>query len=513
MNQFLRRDDGGVAVIYAISLIPLSLLTLTAIDFHRASSVRQALQDSLDAAALAVARSNATAPADVKALGEKVLQANLQPLTGATLQSFQFTPKSDGTIVATATVSVKPVITNLFTGEPMKVAASSETVRANYKLEIALVLDNTGSMSSNNKLTTLKDAATSLVDTLAAGAARSVEPDAVRISLVPFSQTVRLAPSYQTAVWMNQTASQTGNDYALAGADRFNLFKAMNITWAGCMESRPYPYDVRDDGAALTKPESLFVPYFAPDEPGNAGDTSWSNGSTNYEVTNSYLPDGIAQKVNGKTNPDYTNWSKRQGNIAKYGASGLSVTSSRGPNQGCGLEPTTRLTTDYAAIKASIKRMTAVGNTNVPFGMIWGWHTLSPNNPFGDGKPYGTQKLKKILIVMTDGENTNDDANNPNNSSYSGIGYLKQNRIGITDGTTAQRRTALDNRMAELCTNMKAKDITVYTVAVQVDQTAVNLLKACATSADHAYDVKNVSDMKTAFDAIAGSISNLRIAK
>ena len=53
------------------------------------------------------------------------------------------------------------------------------------KVEVALVLDNTGSMSyslgSQTKIVALRSAATGLVDTLAAAAARSADPNAVKI--------------------------------------------------------------------------------------------------------------------------------------------------------------------------------------------------------------------------------------------------------------------------------------------------------------------------------------------
>jgi hypothetical protein len=41
------------------------------------------------------------------------------------------------------------------------------------------------------------------------------------------------------------------------------------------------------------------------------------------------------------------------------------------------LAPLQRLSTN-SAVKTTINNMVAVGDTNIPFGLMWGWHVLSP---------------------------------------------------------------------------------------------------------------------------------------
>ena len=179
------------------------------------------------------------------------------------------------------------------------------------------------------------------------------------------------------------------------------------------------------------------------------------------------------------------------------------------------MQPLIRLTTNMATIKTGIDAMTAVGNTNIGMGLVWGWHTLTPNLPFGDGTAYKTLHVRKIVILMTDGENTNSTGGD-NGSDYSGLGYIWQKLLGssMTSSTSSSDRlTAMDNRLSALCTNMKAKDITIYTVRVEVTSGSSSLLQNCASTPDKFYDVQNVSTLGAAFDAIAGSIDNLRIIK
>jgi Flp pilus assembly protein TadG len=515
-SRFLKRyrtRGGGVAVTFALALIPMSMLGLAAVDFHRASSVKMQLQDALDAATLAAARSTATTQAGIQTIGANVLKANLKSFTDVSLTSSSFVLGNDGTVTSTAYVDVKPLIANLFLGSDMPVKAEAIVKRANNKIELALVLDNTGSMASSNKLTNTKTAATGLINTLAAAAARTTETDAVRISLVPFSISVRLPTTYKTATWMDQNAASPindliftqGNASTVNHANRWTLFNNMNISWAGCVESRKYPYDVQDTAPTTATPATLFTPFFAPDEP----DVSdYSNDSTwkNYDTTNNYIDDGLSANSGNK------NWWTRQGRTAKYVSSGLNTSNGKGPNMGCTMQPLSRLTTDYNSLKTSINAMVATGNTNVPMGLVWGWHTISPNTPFADGKAYGTDKLKKIIVLMTDGENTYGDANNPNESFYIGLGYIFQNRLGITSGTESQRRAKMDARMAELCTNIKAKNIELYVIGVMVDSYTSSLLSACATDSAHYFDVSQSSQLTDVFNTIAGSIANMHLS-
>jgi hypothetical protein len=467
--------------------------------------IKTGLQDSLDAAALAVGRSTITDPTQIQALGSSVLAADLKQYPNTQLQSASFT--LDGqTVQAAAQVSVTPIVANVFGGNNLTVTANSQVVRSMNKLEIALVLDNTGSMAGQ-KITLLKQAATNFVNVLAHAAAQSTDPDAVKIGLVPFTMTVNVGSAYQSANWIDQNGASPINDEIFSThANRFTLFQQMGVNWAGCVEQRQSPYDVQDTPPNPNTPATLFTPFFAPDEPGSSGtSTSW-NGMTWY---NNYLADGTTSTV----------WNVRQGLVAKYNTHTLrtgtnpSTGYQYGPNAGCTVQPLKRLTNSWTALNTAINAMTTGGDTNIPMGLMWGWHVLSPNAPFGDGVAYNTPRTTKIVVMMTDGQNENTPNTNGNQSFYSGSGYIWQNRLGITGGTQAQRQAVLDARETSVCANMKAQGIIIYTIRIDVTDNNYGVIQACASTPDQFYNVVDVTQLYATFDTIAASIEKLRISQ
>lgn len=513
LRRALRRlaDDGGnVAITVAFAMVPLAIGTLGAIDLARGASAKVQLQDALDAAALGAARSSANSPDTLQAAGERLLRQNLALGGDFELVSSSFTFGPDNKVLARAQVRVEPYVAGLAGVNNMDIAAATEVVRAGMQLEIALVLDNTGSMNQNNKLYHLKTAAKAFVTAMETAAEGNTVPNSIKISLVPFSHTVRVdSDAYRNAAWIDQNGSSPINNEIFPTAtgtqwaNRFTLFSQLGTSWRGCVESRQAPYDIQD--TPPTTGATLFTPYFAPDEPDYPAE--WYG----TKFANSYVDDRTSS----------TNWRVRQGNLTKYvNTKGLGT--SKGPNAGCGLRPIIRLTTDFDRLRDAVDDLVADGSTNIPMGLVWGWHTLAPMAPFPDGVPYLTEKHKKIVVLMTDGENTILYKDTPNGSDYSGVGHARQGRVldpagrPITESSSQRERTAaLDDRLLKLCANMKApaKDIEIYAIRVEVSSGSSSVLQTCASSADHYYDVQNAADMTMAFQSIAGQIAALHLSR
>ncbi|MBU1377941.1 MAG: pilus assembly protein TadG [Alphaproteobacteria bacterium] len=513
IGRLVRRFDnrGNVAIVAALAMGPICVAGLGAVDLARATNAKAELQDALDAAALASARTTSTTDAQLKTAGDRFLAQNLSLGDDFKLGTTSFKFGQNGNVVASASLEVRPFVAGLLSNGVISIEATSEVVRASVKVEIALVLDTTGSMNDGTKLADMKKAAKDFVTKMEEAANKSVEPDSVKISLVPFSNTVRVdGAAYLNAPWVDQAGASPINDEIFTKAsgtqhaNRLTLFSQIGTAWRGCVEMRKAPYDVQDTAPSTGTPATLYTPYFAPDEP----DSKTSGYSDDYE--NDYLPDGT-----GST----TNWRVKQGSITKYGGTKRgSMSTTFGPNRGCGVSKMRRLSTSFQAIRDDIQALTADGNTNIPIGMSWGWNTLSPQGPFADGVAYNTPKHQKILVLMTDGENTISTRDTPNDGTYAGTAYIWQGRViksngqPLSNGVNNDTRTqALDYRLGLLCTNMKAKNIEIYTIRVEAGSST--LLQNCASSRDNFYNVTNSSTLTAVFASIAGQIAALHLAR
>ena len=515
-RRYANNRSGSVATLAALALIPVMIAAGAGLDVSRAMMGRGTLQDALDSTALMLAHLPSSTPTGtLQTKGQAWLNANLND-SGLGTVTLVITPAT-GKIVLDASSGVPTVISKLAGINNVPVKAHSEVKWGLNHVEVALVLDNTGSMRGT-KLDTLKSAANELVDTLFDSTDNS-DGNALKISVVPFSMTVKIGSgvtelnSYKNATWMSGVLPYTGNYsadiFTAANTNRFTLFDDMDESWGGCVEARPAPYDVQDTAPNTSVKNTLFVPYFAPDEPDDDRviESTGRRGTNYYSFPNSYINDDV-----GNATYSAANWKTPQGQKSKCAKD---TTWDDGPNEGCaGLQSLLRLSTTKSTVKAKISAMNASGNTNVAFGAMWGWHTLSPNTPFADGVAYNNATTKKIMVVLTDGDNVNSDTDTPNHSTYSGLGYIWQKRLEGADENSdnGERTDAMDARLALLCTNAKAAGVVIYTVRIDLDGAAPPALMNCATNSTMFYDVPDVANLSGAFDAIAGSIGKLRIS-
>jgi hypothetical protein len=287
-----------------------------------------------------------------------------------------------------------------------------------------------------------------------------------------------------------------------------------------------------------------------------------------------------------------------QANLFKYDGQNKNVNFSEnppntsGPNMACPDE-LLRLSDDRAKVLNKIKGLSHWngGGTVSSEGIMWGWRTLSPKLPLADAKPYGTKNHKKIMVVMTDGENRQqvdvDPAylsgpspfwRDPDDGDFS-VFYAQWNLFWQEDAklwrTTPDgggnnnavrldyadlwnhipaeevqedlfnsdawsgsgqswRRTAVqamgrlfeyndivriyvesaqgDTRLRQMCDVAKANDIVIFTIAFQAPSGGQSVMRYCASSDAHYYDVTglNISD---AFSSIARTINQLRLVQ
>ena len=194
LSRFARARSGAVAIWFAVMALPLAVLSFALIDINRASVEKRYLQDALDAAVLLVARSTATTNGQAQSVGSAALAAQLSGMSDATLVSSSF--KIEGsTVKGTATSGLSPYVSNLWLGGDMSVGAVAEATRAATNLEVALVLDITGSMNGQ-KIIDMRAAAKDLVDIVVQA---SQTPYYSKVALVPYSAAVNVG-GYADAV-------------------------------------------------------------------------------------------------------------------------------------------------------------------------------------------------------------------------------------------------------------------------------------------------------------------------
>lgn len=210
-RAFLPDRRANTAMMFALALVPILVATGVAIEFARGVMVHQRISEALDAAGLALgnapskpaacASGSATdCPQALKDLANDYFHQNYD----ANKDDSCSTPAdvnisiSDQAVTLQTQCSLKLDFLNLLPGVNIPsptVGAQSTVVWGQTKLWVALVLDNSGSMSqgdrSGSKMSALQDAITNssygLLKTLQSAAAN---PGDVMVGIVPFTRSV-----------------------------------------------------------------------------------------------------------------------------------------------------------------------------------------------------------------------------------------------------------------------------------------------------------------------------------
>lgn len=213
LAAFAHDTRGTVAVIWGLASIMMIGVVGAGIDYSRAVNTKEILAQELDGAVLAGARflASSTDKSATKAHITAVFNETSNQAIGARA-SYAMGPividDKTGKITATATGDVNTAFMQILGFSSMPISVQSQVNYSDKFLEIALVLDVTGSMDQDDgtgqsKIEALRIAATALINTLMPDT--GVENDRVRIAIVPYSQGVRLSSSF---------AKTATNDYS-----------------------------------------------------------------------------------------------------------------------------------------------------------------------------------------------------------------------------------------------------------------------------------------------------------
>ncbi|MGD9785665.1 MAG: pilus assembly protein TadG-related protein [Hyphomicrobiaceae bacterium] len=451
----MREDrSGAISILAGLMAIPLFGMVGLAIDYTQANRAQKSLQIATDAAALAAAQAVSTGMGDPDLAARTYFDNNYSAADAAPSPVLEVhVEEADRSVVVVAAADAITKFARIFGKDKFHIDARSEAQFGANKTEVALVLDNTASMSGA-KMDGLKDASRELVEILFDAAKKDGD---VKFALVPFGEYVNVGLANRNAPWMSVEPDSSTTAYQC-----WDTYP--NATSSNC---RDETYTCYSDG----------VPNLCT---GNVCD--WDYGSPVEQcgdVTTTKTWNGCAGSR------DYP-----------LDVSTASDFSTRVPgvmNVSCPSE-ISRLTTSESDILAKIDGMVTTGDTFVQPGLIWGWRTLDWRAPFSDGSnPADDRSLRKYIVLMTDGANTK----SPNYPDHSG-----------GDMTLANTLTA------ETCAAIKAEQVTIYTIAFEVADPGVEtLLKDCATSLIHYHEAADASALAEAFRKIGREMSVVHLSK
>lgn len=253
-TRFFRNRDGGVAPFLAITAIPLMGITGAAVDYTRASSARTAMQSALDATALNLSKTaQGLNPAQIQGQAQQVFNALfVRPEVENVSIQTEFSSPQQGNFVLkiTGRATISTHLIKLLGHSQFNFSADSEVLWGIKKLNLALALDNTGSMASSGKMSALKTAAHNLIDTLK-GAEK--EPGDIKVSIVPFAVDVNAGTGNVAASWIdwsdwddaNGDCSKSSHHSKSSCNNNGGAWTPKNHNvWNGCVNDRDQNNDV-----------------------------------------------------------------------------------------------------------------------------------------------------------------------------------------------------------------------------------------------------------------------------
>jgi Flp pilus assembly protein TadG len=528
LRRFRRDEDGGLVIFSVFMFLIILFLGALGVDMMRFEMERAKLQSTLDRAVLAAADIDQNLDPTM-VVNDYFTKAGLGgSVTGVTVtEGLGFRGVS-----ATARKTIKTQMIHMLGVDTMTAPASGAAEERVDNVEISLVLDISGSMANNNRMTNLRAAGLDFINAIFENASQ----DKVSMSIVPYNGQVNIGPDLIT---------------------KYNITHRHSSTF--CVDLPPSVYSTAALSRTLPMPQHVFADTF------NTSNTSLSYDTTNMApgTTNRWCDPNPVNRVRVHSN-NVTQLRAHINALQPVGATSIDA----GMRWGSAL-------LDPAA-RSVVTELVGEGVVNPAFA----------GRPFD----YNDPEVLKVLVLMTDGEHWPDEfVNDPFRSGLSPVWVNTQNQrlsirhdratnpfywpslnawydrpegaISATSMGTAVRLTwpqvwerarvawvahhlyvrplggtlasrmntlrtrtgtvigsgphevsVMNNRLLELCTRVKQQGVVIYTVAFEAPAAGRTLLNNCASSANHAFDVNGL-EIRSAFASIATSIRKLRLTQ
>ncbi|MEM7330009.1 MAG: pilus assembly protein [Pseudomonadota bacterium] len=209
----IRNEAGQVAIIFALSIIPIFGVAGFAIDFQNTIKQKQRVQMILDSAVLAAARTKQTGANDgeVRTALQKFVLAQMAPVaTGLECDPSNVTVRSgDDTITAQIKCAQTTSLTKVIGHSKMSFSVVSTAEYGIDKLDVAFMFDISGSMNSRSRLRNLKAAAKEAVDVLLPPDAPAELIEDTRLSMVSYNTMVNAGQYFEAVTGQTPTRTYT----------------------------------------------------------------------------------------------------------------------------------------------------------------------------------------------------------------------------------------------------------------------------------------------------------------
>jgi Flp pilus assembly protein TadG len=470
--------SGQFAILFSLLLIPVMAGIGLSIDYTYLSQAKRRLQDSADTAALYAAeeyKRNGVMPD--KADAEKFLVTNFDQVGSEGIPAITKFELKNGKVYLDALVRKPTAIMAIFGHDYTDLPTESVVnVGEDEELEIVLSLDTTYSMTKPSgtssdkldptgeflppsadeidRLTALKVAALKFNSAIF-GAANATSQR--RISVVPFSRYVNVGVARRKEPWMD-----VPHDSAATGETCSEWYYPV-IGYSD--QCTPASYFV--DGV------EIHYQSCAPIYGDKQVQSCWPTGASTWQgcVGSRDEPYNLEDAFSGK---------KFKGLM----------------NTWCGAE-VQPLTSDKTAVANKISSLWANDYTYIPEGVMWGSRMLTTGLPFSEAhNPTALKKVRKIMVLMTDGENQIS-ADLPGAPSHN-------------SGDIAQA----DDWTIKACNEAKEQGIEIFSVTfgTDVSATAKDIIRNCASKPANYYDASNAEKLVKAFENIAAEVNGMYLA-
>ncbi|MEP1230081.1 MAG: TadE/TadG family type IV pilus assembly protein [Litorimonas sp.] len=202
-KQFYKDTCGNVGMMFAVTAFALIGGLAVAIDIANGFSAQARLQNTTDALALLASRDGIEDQAELEAAAQAYFEQAYPNQSGDRIEVVSISRTGDRVDIETRN-NIDTFFAPIFGNDDLNVRVKSSSIFSQQSLDIALVLDTTGSMQGA-KIATLRNNATELMTTL-----EGFNNDKLRVSIVPFAQYVNVGANQRGQAWLD-TNGVTGN--------------------------------------------------------------------------------------------------------------------------------------------------------------------------------------------------------------------------------------------------------------------------------------------------------------